>query len=130
MTFGSPINQQVYNHIDSLLPDADWKPWFDFFQDDGSEGKNQFVIRQAGGSEDPLIGEPSFDLIAIGKDQTTQVPRAKLEEVSAYLLTNHKFGDIIHTVIVSGVRPTGMLSNNRPIYTMTINLLTNRTESQ
>ena len=105
MTFGSPINQQVYNHIASLIPDSDWQATYDYYHDDSADGKSQFVIKQAGGREDPLIGEPSFDFIVIGNNQDTQAPRAKLEEVSAYLLTNHKFGDIIHTVIVSGVQP-------------------------
>ena len=122
----NPIDEQVFNHLISLLDG--WQVWYDYYHDDQASTSNQFLIRSTGGSEDGHTGRPTFDLVAIGATQDTSVPKTLLESVSAYLLTNYTIDDIINVIIVSGARPAGMLSNNRPVYSMTINLLTERNE--
>jgi len=120
------IDEQLRDHIISLL--TGWLVTFDYFYDDQGEDEKQFIIRSAGGGIDGFNGEPSFDLVAIGVNQDSGAPKTVLSQVTDYLLTNFAFADIINVNIVSGARPSGMLSNNRPVYTMTISLITERKE--
>lgn len=127
--FNPPIEEQLWEHIDQLF-DNTYVHWFDYLYDDSANGLSQVLIRKQSGAEDGLVGSPSYDITIVAAEgtQDASIPRIKLEEVSSYLLTNYRFSDIINVSIASGPRPAGMLSNNRPVYTMTINLLTERTE--
>lgn len=116
--------EDLYTHIASLL--TGWRVMFDYLRDDPEQ--KQFIIRDTGGAIDGHNGAPTFDLIAIGDTPDVRPPRDLLASVSAYLLTNYESGDIINVIIVSGARPAGMLSNDRPVYTMTIRLITERSE--
>lgn len=124
MSFTTPIDEQLFSHIESQL--TGWNLQYDVFHD---ETGKIFIIRSAGGVQDGHLGESDFDLIAISDSQNSGPPKTLLNTVSGYLLTNYKFGDIINSRILSEARLTGLLSNDRPAYTMTIRLTTNRTES-
>ena len=120
------IDEQLRDHIISLL--TGWLVSFDYYYDDQGVNDKQFIIRSSGGGIDGHNGEPSFDLIAIGVNQDSGTPKTVLSQVTDYLLTNFAFADIINVNIVSSARPSGMLSNNRPVYSMTISLITERKE--
>lgn len=120
------ISEQLADHIATQI--TGWTLRYDFFRDTEPAAK-QFIIRETGGAIDGYNGNPTLDLIAIG-DDAASVPEARqvLSDVSTYLLANPEFSDIINVVIVSGARPSGLLSNDRPVYTMTVRLITERSE--
>jgi hypothetical protein len=119
------IAEQLAEHLATTI--SGWTLRYDFFRDTDPAVK-QFIIRNTGGAIDGLNGNPSFDLIAIGDNPNASTPKQLLSDVSTYLLANPEFSDIINVVIVSGARPSGLLSNDRPVYTMTVRLITERSE--